>query len=60
MKILMDWDYTIEYLASSTETIRGEGTKKIGKVQGKVKMSVMDDFKSGSTKIEEFEGPVFN
>ena len=34
--------------ASSTETIRGEGTQRFIFVQGKVKMSVMDDFKSGS------------
>ena len=44
--------------ASSTETIRGEGTAKGAEaVQGKVKMSVMDDFKSGSTaKIEAVKG----
>jgi hypothetical protein len=46
------------FQAKPSETIRGEGTAKGAEaVQGKVKMSVIDDFKSGSlSKIEAVKG----
>ena len=46
------------FQGSSTETIRGEGTAKGAQaVQGKVAMSVIDDFKSGTLKaIQDVKG----
>ena len=46
------------FQAKATETIRGEGTAKgADAVQGKVALSVIDDFKSGTlSKVEAVKG----